>query len=204
MSSKSKTSPPTDNVIIIDPENDEISTSTDTPTNQQNMTETSEQILETLKNEILKAKEGKEKYRYTPEQKAAIIEWIDDYGNGGQSKLVNAFRKSGINLTPAGINGWKPKDGETPKATRQPRTPKEAVAVVQSEKPEIALLKILKNRGFEVRVSVDALDPQASPEIHVEKKIEPIMEFVPFYNNNGRFEIGIDQLLTMLKLPLSK
>lgn len=90
-----------------------------------------------------------------------------------------------------------------PKGTRT-RSTNTGSQIQQSEKPEIALLKILKNRGFDVKVTVDALDPKATPEIHLEKSLEKILEFVPYYNSNGRFEVGLDQLLAMLKLPLNK
>lgn len=95
-----------------------------------------------------------------------------------------------------------PKDPSAKPATRTPRA---STAVInQSEKPEISLLRVLKNRGFDVKVSVDALDPKSTPEIHVEKQIQPLMDYVPYYNTNGRFELSLDSLLSMLKLPLNK
>lgn len=99
------------------------------------------------------------------------------------------------------VKGDKP---NKPASGTRTRTPNTSSQIQQTEKPEIALLRVLKGRGFDVKVTVDALDSKATPEIHLEKSLEKIMEFVPYYNSNGRFEVGLDQLLTMLKLPLNK
>lgn len=95
-----------------------------------------------------------------------------------------------------------PKDPNAPK-TATTRTPR-AATVKQSEKPEISLLKVLKNRGFDVKMVMDALDPNSTPEISLEPKIKPIMELLPYYNSNGKFELGLDHVLTLLKIPLNK
>jgi hypothetical protein len=102
------------------------------------------------------------------------------------------------------VKGEKPNRPAASTSPRQPRSTPQPQTITQSEKPEISLLRVLKNRGFDVKVSVDALDPKADPEIHVEKSIDKIMEYIPFYNSNGRFELSLDSLLSMLKLPLNK
>ncbi len=81
---------------------------------------------------------------------------------------------------------------------------KEVKPTGQTESPKIALLKVLKGRGFEVRGSQDIFDPKAEIKIETGKDIAPILEYVDAYQTNGKFELSLDALLTLLKLPLSK
>lgn len=84
------------------------------------------------------------------------------------------------------------------------RAGKKKDAPASSETPEIKLLKVLKERGFDVRGSRDIFDPKAEVKIETEKALAPLLEYVPNYNANGRFELGLDQMLGLLKLPLQK
>lgn len=184
MATKKKTPPKTEEPFIAEDLKDE---STENP-------------LDKIAAEITKAKEeGAKRIRYSEEQKATILKWIEDYdsthGRGGASQVATK-----LGISPISLSSWK-NDGGEPK-TRKPRTPKESTKT--TEKPEIALLKVLMGRGFDVSASANILDPIAKIEINVEKPLDKILEFVPFYNSNGKFEIGLDQLLTLLKLPLRK
>jgi len=92
--------------------------------------------------------------------------------------------------------GWKME----PKQPGESKTPK----VKQVDSPDIALLKILRNRGFSVTGTKDIFDPKAELKIDTEKALQPILAFVDCYNSNGRFELSLDQMLSVLKLPLTK
>lgn len=93
------------------------------------------------------------------------------------------------------------KGAKSPSAKKKTTKP---TTVAETEKAEVKLLKVLKGRGFDVKITIDALDDSVPPVVNVEKKLEPIMDYVSSYTTNGKFELSLDQLLTVLKLPLRK
>jgi hypothetical protein len=165
---------PPSNVTIIDPETDEVTTTSDTTTKSMSF------IPLNKKGEPIPQSKGTGR-KQCPSCGCFIAPVAAVCPNPSCKHIF--------------VKGEKPVKG-----TRTPKTP----AIEQAENPKVSLLKVLKSRGFEVSGTRDIFDPTAEIQYSTEKAIAPILDFVPSFNRNGKFELSLDDMLTILKLPLSK
>ena len=93
-----------------------------------------------------------------------------------------------------------PKNVAAPKATRQPK---------ENGVDTLAIYKVLKGRGYDVSVTVDALDPSAMPVVACEPKLQPLIDILKTSEilsttPKVRVVLGLDEMMALLKLPERK
>lgn len=178
-----------DNVVIIDPETDEIETQTD-------MSDTPTEFVQTLK-------EGYTVHP-TPTESAGK----------GKKYCPNCHDKISARITECDNCGWAFVKGasKAPKASatgvRKARATNAPQAAVVDP---YAVYKVLKGRGYGLTVTADILDPQATPQINCDKEIQPLIDII---NSDSvqllstspsiTFKLGLDEMMKLLKIKERK
>lgn len=93
---------------------------------------------------------------------------------------------------------------EFAKGEKAPKGKKAPKNDVPSVSPIVALLTVLKGRGWEVSGTKDIFDETSPVQYAAEKKVAPILEYASYYNKNGRFELPLDEMLRLLGIPPKK
>lgn len=97
-------------------------------------------------------------------------------------------------------------DGRT--ITTEPRKPKEEAPATKNK---LAVWQVIKSRGYNIKATVDVLEPNAKPVIECDKEVQALVDFilsdgVELLQSSPKikYAIGLDELFALLKVKPRK